>query len=55
MARHTSATAPRARTRIQCDRTGGFNEKPGARYYEFCPFCGHRTDERHEIEIEILD
>jgi hypothetical protein len=46
---------PRAKTRLHCEQTEGYNVKKGARYYEFCPFCGHRTDERHEIHIEILD
>jgi hypothetical protein len=46
---------PRAKTSIHCEKTAGYNVKRGARYYEFCPFCGNRTDEAHEIHIEILD
>ena len=51
------AANPQAKTRVTCDRTDGYNVKPGAHYYEWCPFCGHRTteDDAHEIQIEIQD
>lgn len=45
-----------AKTRLDCDRTSGYNVRPGARYYEFCPFCGHRTDgEEHAVVVEFDD
>ncbi|WP_157533061.1 hypothetical protein [Haloferax profundi] len=55
MSRQAPPDAPRATTRIECDQTAGYNVKAGAHYYEFCPFCGHRTDEgeTHEIRIDI--
>lgn len=40
------------RTRLSCERTNGYNVKGGIRTYEWCPFCGHRTDgDDHEIVI----
>ncbi|SFL55506.1 hypothetical protein SAMN04487950_4193 [Halogranum rubrum] len=32
------------RTRLSCERTGGYNVKNGMYCYDWCPFCGHRTD-----------
>lgn len=57
MAPQAPTEEPHAKTRLTCDRTEGFNVKAGAHYYEYCPFCGHRTDEGedHEIRIEILN
>jgi len=44
---------PQVQTRLSCDRTNGYNEKAGARTYEWCPFCGHPTDDgSHEIVID---
>ncbi|MFC7132755.1 MULTISPECIES: hypothetical protein [Salinibaculum] len=44
-----------ATTRIDCEVTGGYNVKPGAFVYEYCPFCGHPAieGEDHEIEISV--
>lgn len=48
---------PSVETRIACSVTNGYNLRPGARYYEWCPFCGRRTDspEEHEIELRVRD
>ncbi len=55
MSRQAPPNSPRTETRIQCDRTEGYSIKAGAHYYEYCPFCGHRTTEGqdHEIMIDI--
>lgn len=53
--RRAPATDPGTTTRLRCERTNGFNEKPGTHYYEWCPFCGHRTDEDHEIVLTVRD
>lgn len=40
------------RTRISCDKTGGYNVKRGFYYTEWCPFCGHGTDgDDHDILV----
>lgn len=50
---HPSAVSPDVKTRLHCGQTSGYNVKAGARYYEWCPFCGHRTDDQdHEVVIE---
>ena len=48
---------PSVETRISCTVTNGYNIRPGPHYYEWCPFCGHRTDspEDHEMELRIRD
>ncbi|MFC7203048.1 hypothetical protein ACFQJC_05955 [Haloferax namakaokahaiae] len=48
-------TEPQAETRITCERTNGYSVKAGAHYYEWCPFCGHRTNtgDTHDIEIQL--
>jgi hypothetical protein len=38
------SSQPTVRTRFSCEQTGGYNVKPGMRYYDWCPFCGHRAD-----------
>ena len=53
---YDTSTEPPARTRVTCDRTHGYNVRPGAHYYEFCPFCGHRTDgDEHAVVIEFAE
>ncbi|WP_255152349.1 hypothetical protein [Halorarius halobius] len=44
-----------ATTRIDCAVTGGYNVKPGAFFYEYCPFCGRATDDGdgHEISVSV--
>jgi hypothetical protein len=46
---------PSVKTRLQCDVTEGYNVKPGARLYEWCPFCGHRISDgdSHEITLDF--
>jgi len=44
-----------ATTRIECEKTSGYNEKPGVHVYEFCPFCGHSVieGEGHELVVSL--
>jgi hypothetical protein len=47
---------PAVRTRISCTRTEGYNAKPGVHYYEWCPFCGRRTDGAdHELLVTATE
>lgn len=51
----TPPTSPPVKTRLSCERTGGYNVKPGTHYYEWCPFCGHRVDgdTGHDLLVEV--
>ena len=51
----SSPNGPDAKTRIECDVTGGYNAKPGIHVYEFCPFCGHRVIEGdgHQVTVTL--
>lgn len=40
-------------TRIDCAVTGGYNVKPGAFFYEYCPFCGNAAGEGDDHEISV--
>jgi len=40
-------------TRIDCDVTGGYNVKPGAFTYDYCPFCGHPPLEGDEHVVSV--
>ncbi|WP_410767365.1 hypothetical protein [Haloferax sp. DFSO60] len=57
MSEQPPVTEPQAETRLTCEQTNGYNVKAGAHYYEWCPFCGHRTnaDDSHDIEIQLYN
>ena len=44
-----------ATTRIECERTRGYNVQPGVHVYEYCPFCGHPIDGEngHELIVSL--
>ena len=46
---------PTSTTRIECEKTRGYNVKPGVHVYEYCPFCGHRVQEGngHELIVSV--
>ena len=48
-------TDPDATTRLECDETAGYTEKPGVHAFEYCPFCGHPVfrGDGHELEITV--
>ena len=48
------SSGPDATTRIDCENTRGYNVKSGVHVYEYCPFCGHRVDEGHEIVVSLV-
>jgi hypothetical protein len=49
------ADDPAAKTRLDCEPTGGYNVKPGVHVYEYCPFCGHPIDRGtdHQVTISV--
>ena len=50
------AETPTATTRLDCDRSSGYTGSAGAVDIEYCPLCGHPTDDgRHEITITVRD
>lgn len=47
---------PAVKTRFSCEQTNGYNVKRGTNYYEWCPFCGHSTeDDDHDIVVTVRD